>query len=83
MYNIYNIYFTYIYNIHYIYNKKRISKYILFFFNLFYLVAAGLSCGRRAPLVAARGLLSCGMQTLSFGMHMKRQIQKICESPKI
>ena len=41
------------------------------------LVVLGLSCGRWVPqlwltssLVAARGLLSCGMRTLSCGMHV-------------
>ena len=37
--------------------------YFQFLFYLFiYLVAPGLSCGSRAPLVAARQLLSCSTQ---------------------
>ena len=50
---------------------------ILYLFYLFILVVPGLSCGRWAPwlrlvgsLVAAGGLLSCDMWTLSCGVHV-------------
>ena len=50
---------------------------VVLFLIFIYLVAPALSFGRQAPslrlqgsLVAAHGLLSCGMRTLSCGMHV-------------
>ena len=67
--------------LNYGFNFFNFKEFFLFcsFLKIFiYLVAPGLSCSRRAPQlwlagssVAACGLLSCGMRTLSCGMHVE------------
>ena len=52
--------------------------YFQFLFYLFiYLVAPGLSCGSRAPLVAARQLLSCSTQAPQL-WHVNSQLWHAC-----